>query len=61
MIPTVRSGSASRTRCAANDRDSGVPCEKFRRATFMPAATSSSTRSIEAGPMVQTSFVRRIS
>src|SRR5437899_1134672 len=39
-----------------------VPCEKFRRATSMPAATRRSSASAVplAGPMVQTIFVLRM-
>ena len=38
-----------------------VPCEKFKRATFMPAAIRAAILSSEllAGPMVQTILVRR--
>src|SRR2546428_12047202 len=41
---------------------SSVPCEKFTRATFIPAEISFLIISSEseAGPMVQTIFVRRV-
>src|SRR5262245_59720611 len=41
---------------------SWVPCEKFSRATFMPAAMRAAILSseLQAGPMVQTILVRRV-
>ncbi len=39
-----------------------VPCEKFRRATFIPASIKdrSSSSEDDAGPIVHTIFVRRL-
>ena len=63
----ARWSGATDTVVAANGlarafRSAWVPCEKLRRATSMPAATSRSSCSTlaEAGPMVHTIFVRRI-
>ena len=55
---TGRGAPTLATAAAAAAREAGDPCEKFSRATSMPAATSSSVRSRVAGPIVQTSFVR---
>ena len=53
--------AALRTRWAVSACCSAVPCEKFSRATSMPAATirSSVLGSREAGPIVATIFVWR--
>src|SRR6185503_6869479 len=55
------SSATSRTWPAHLAWSSCVPCEKFSRATFMPARASSRTLSREddAGPSVATIFVRR--
>ena len=55
--------AASRTRCAVSACSSALPWEKFSRATSMPASTmrTSTSGSREAGPMVATIFVRRMS
>ena len=54
--------AASRTSCAVSACSSALPCEKFRRATSIPASTmrTSTSGSREAGPIVATIFVRRI-
>jgi hypothetical protein len=54
--------AASRTRRAVSAWSSLVPCEKFSRATSMPASTirTSTSGAREAGPTVATIFVRRI-
>ena len=54
--------SASRMRWMTSACSACVPCEKFRRATSMPAAARrSSCATVEdAGPMVHTIFVRRM-
>ena len=46
---------------AETARSSAVPCEKFRRATSIPASTilARTSGSREAGPIVATIFVRR--
>ncbi len=54
--------AAVRRRAAVSAFSSGVPCEKFRRATSIPASiirTSTSCESL-AGPIVATIFVRRM-
>src|SRR5439155_19351622 len=54
--------SASRMAVIARACCSCVPCEKFSRATSRPAAISfwSVSKDPEAGPIVQTIFVRRM-
>ena len=54
--------AASRTRDAVSACSSAVPCEKFSRATSMPASImrTSTSGSREAGPIVATIFVRRM-
>src|SRR5688572_17461146 len=54
--------SPSRMRRTTSACSACVPCEKFSRATPMPAAASRSRSATldEAGPMVQTILVRRI-
>src|SRR5262245_25872079 len=51
--------AAARTLAIAARWVAGSPCEKFTRATFIPAAMSCSSTSCdsEAGPMVQTILV----
>ena len=53
--------AALRTRSATSACSSALPCEKFSRATSMPAATmrTRTSGSRDAGPMVATIFVRR--
>ena len=54
--------AASRTSSTVSAWTSWLACEKFSRATSMPASTISTSvsRSREAGPIVATIFVRRI-
>ena len=54
--------AASRTSLAVSACSSAVPCEKFSRATSMPASIrrTSTSGSREAGPIVATILVRRI-
>ena len=55
--------AASRTRCAVSACSSALPWEKLRRATSIPASTirTRTSGSRDAGPMVATIFVRRMS
>ena len=55
--------AAWRTSDAVSACSSAVPWEKFRRATSIPASTmrTSTSGSRDAGPMVATIFVRRMS
>src|SRR3954452_5108895 len=54
--------AASRTRATFSACSSSEPCEKFNRATSMPASTMRASTSglRDAGPMVATIFVRRM-
>ena len=54
--------AAARIQAMLRRCSSCVPCEKFNRATFMPARISASiiVGLFVAGPRVQTIFVRRI-
>ena len=56
QIPTDP-GAAARTACVYALCSSSVPCEKFTRATSIPAATSCGMHSRLAGPIVQTCLV----
>ena len=57
-----RGSAAARTRSAFSACSSRLPCEKFSRATSIPASTirTSVSGSRDAGPMVATILVRRI-
>jgi hypothetical protein len=61
VIPFPSASATSRTVSTRSRCSSWVPCEKFIRATSIPAATRrrSVSGSVVAGPSVQTIFVRR--
>ena len=65
MKPTRRPAAvaAARTRSAFSACSCRSPCEKFSRATSIPASTifNRVSGSREAGPIVATIFVRRMS